>query len=124
MRKTLAGLGVHLLIGMAVLLLAGSLARADDFDGAWIMNANGWKFVLRLEQKGDAVTGTMTGINNEQKSTIEGKINGNEITFTRDNDQQYRGFLLADDPSGKTNKLVMAGTFKAGDNHAGWYAKR
>ena len=71
--------GIRFLSVMAALLLGGALARADDFDGSWIMNANGWKFTLKLEQKGDVVTGTMTGINNDQKSTIEGKIVGNEI---------------------------------------------
>jgi hypothetical protein len=70
------------------------------------------------------VTGTMTGINNDQKSTIEGKIAGNKLTFTRDNAQEYHGYLFVDDPTDKANKQVVAGTFKSGDNHAGWYAKR
>src|SRR2546423_140980 len=108
-------IGSPILLGAGVLLLCGAPAPAGDFDGKWIMNANGWKFILQLEQKGNTITGTMTGINNEQKSTVEGKINGNEITFTRDDGQEYRGFLLADDPTGKTNKLTMAGIFKGGD---------
>ena len=59
---------------MAVMLLAGTLARAGDFDGTWIMNANGWTFTLKLEQNDDAIKGTMTGINNDQTSTVEGKV--------------------------------------------------
>src|SRR5437763_652483 len=123
MSKKAIGIGGRLLLGVALLLAVGT-ARAGDFDGAWIMNANGWTFTLKLEQKDDAITGTMTGINNDQKSTLEGKIKGNEITFTRDNGQEYRGYLFVDDPTGKTNKLTMAGIFKGGDDHAGWYAKR
>src|SRR5258707_2503447 len=124
MKKKAAGSGVRFLLGIAFLLLAGDMARAGDFDGTWIMNANGWTFTLKLEQKDDTVTGTMTGINNEQKSTVTGKIKGNEITFSRDNEQEYRGYLFVDDPTGKTNKLTVAGTFKSGDDQAGWYAKR
>jgi hypothetical protein len=124
MEKPLVRAAVRCLLVAAFLLLAGGLARADDFDGTWIMNANGWTFTLTLKQNGDAVTGTMKGINNDQTSTLEGKIRANEITFKRDNDQEYRGYLFVDDPTGKTNKLTMAGVFKSGDDHAGWYARR
>jgi hypothetical protein len=124
MNKSAAAIGMRLLIGIALVLMGSALARADDFDGNWVMNANGWKFTLKLEQKGDSISGTMTGINNEQKSTVEGKVNGIEITFTRDNGQEYRGYLLADDPTGKANKLAIAGVFKAGDGQYGWYAER
>jgi hypothetical protein len=115
---------VRFLLGIAFLLLAASTLRAGDFDGIWIMNANGWTFTLKLEEKDGNVTGTMTGINNDQKSTVEGKITGNKITFTRDQDQEYHGYLFVDDPTGKANKQAVAGGFKSGDNHAGWYAKR
>jgi hypothetical protein len=124
MAKKAPGICGRFLIGIAVLLLAGEIAQAGDFDGTWIMNANGWTFTLKLEQKDNAVTGTLTGINNDSKGTVEGKINGNEITITRDNMQEYRGYLLVDDPTGKTNKLTVAGIFKSGDVQAGWYAKR
>jgi hypothetical protein len=119
----MANTSVRFLLVTASLLMGSALARADDFDGKWVMNANGWKFTLTIEQKGDTVTGTMTGINNDQKSNIEGTVKGNEITFTRDG-QEYRGYLLNDDPTGKANNQVMAGIFKSGDNRAGWYATR
>ena len=61
-----------------------------------------------FEKDDNTVTGTMTGINNDQKNTVEGKVNGKEITFTRDNAQEYRGYLFVDDPTGKTNKLTVA----------------
>ena len=112
------------LLSVVLLLFVGRPAHAGDFDGTWIINANGWTFTLKIEEKDDTITGTMTGINNDQTSKIEGKIKGNEITFTRDNNQEYRGFLLTDDPTSKTNKLTIAGTFKAGETEAGWYAKR
>jgi hypothetical protein len=124
MEKSTAGINVRFLIVIIVVMLVGGTGRAGDFDGTWIMNANGWSFTLKLEQKDDTVTETMTGINNDQKSTIEGKVNGNEITFSRDNFQEYRGYLLVDDPTGKTNKLTIAGTFKSGNDNSGWYAKR
>src|SRR5262245_23896038 len=98
MSKNVAGTGRRFAIGAVVLLLAGATARAGDFDGTWIMNANGWTFTLKLEQKDDGtVSGTMTGINNDQRNTVEGKVNGKEITFTRDNGQEYHGFLFVDD---------------------------
>ena len=109
-----------------VLLLAGvASARADDFSGAWVMNANGWKFTLKIEQKDDTVTGTMTGINNDQSSKIEGKINGNKITFTRVGEgQDYEGYLLNDDPTKKGNDQAVAGIAKSGDVSFGWFATR
>jgi len=124
MNRQTVRIATWIVLAAAFLLLASPLARAGDFEGAWIMNANGWTFTLKLEEKDGAVTGTMTGINNDQRNTVEGKINGKEITFKRDNGQEYVGYLLVDDPTGKTNKLVMAGTFKAGEDQCGWYAKR
>jgi hypothetical protein len=100
------------------------LLWAGDFHGTWIMNAYGCTFTLNLEQNDDAVTGTMTGINNDQTIKLEGKIKGNEIVFKCDNGQEYRGYLFLGDPTGKTNKLTVAGTIKFGDYQAGWYAKR
>ena len=110
-----------------VLLLAGAgAARADDFSGAWVLNANGWKFTLKIEQKDDAITGTMTGINNDQVSKIEGKVSGNKITFTRVGEgQEYEGYLLNDDPTKKANEQAVAGVGKkTDDTRFGWYAKR
>jgi hypothetical protein len=92
------------------------------------MNANGWTFVLKIEQDGDSFTGTMTGINNDQKSKVEGKIKGKKITFTRDDgDQKYEGYLFVEDPSDKgAVKLAMAGFAVNGDDgdRFGWYATR
>ncbi|MBI3409619.1 MAG: hypothetical protein HY040_14865 [Planctomycetes bacterium] len=107
------------------LLAANASARADDFSGAWVMNANGWKFILKIEQKDDTVTGAMTGINNDQSSKIEGKVNGNKITFTRVGEgQEYEGYLLNDDPTKKGNDQAVAGIAKTGDASFGWYATR
>jgi hypothetical protein len=89
------------------------------------MNANGWKFTLKIEQKDDTVTGTMTGINNDQSSKIEGKVNGNKITFTRVGEgQEYEGHLLNDDPTKKGNELAVAGIAKSGDVSFGWFRTR
>jgi hypothetical protein len=89
------------------------------------MNGNGWKFTLKVEQKDDTVTGTMTGINNDQSSKIEGKVSGNKITFTRvGGGQEHEGYLLNDDPTKKTNNQAVAGIVKEGDKSFGWYATR
>jgi hypothetical protein len=121
--RTCAGL----LLAAAVLLVGSQCARADegDLDGKWTMNANGWKFALKIEQDGDNFTGTMTGINNDDKSKIEGKIKGKKITFTRDNGQKYEGFLFVEDPTGKdVTKKAMAGVAVNDEDHFGWYATR
>ena len=79
------------------------------------MNTNGWKFTLKIEQNDDTVTGTMTGINNDQTSKIEGKVNGNKITFARVGEgQEYEGYLLNDDPTKKGNNHAVAGIAKNG----------
>jgi hypothetical protein len=109
----------------AVLLAGAAFGRADDFSGAWVMNANGWKFTLKIEQQGDTVTGTMTGINNDQTSMIAGKVSGNKITFTRVGEgQEYEGYLLNDDPTRKGINQAVAGIAKAGHVSFGWYATR
>src|SRR5262245_42710704 len=101
---------VRLALVCAALLAGAASTRADDFSGAWVMNANGWKFTLKIEQKDDTVTGTMTGINNDQTSKIEGKVSGNKITFTRVGEgQEYEGYLLNDDPTKKGNDQAVAG---------------
>src|SRR5262249_13440650 len=109
----------------AVLLAGDASTRADDFSGAWVMNANGWKFTLRIEQQDGTVTGTMPGINNHQTSQIEGKVSGNKITFTRVAEgQEYEGYLLNDDPTKKGTNQAVAGVAQAGHVRFGWYATR
>jgi hypothetical protein len=113
---------------VAATLLTGCLhARADEgnLDGKWTMNANGWTFVLKIKQDGDSFTGTMHGLNNDNKSKIEGKIEGKKTTFTRDIGQKYRGFLFVEDPTGKdATQKAMAGVAVNDDDHLGWYATR
>lgn len=119
--------GIRFVLVTLVLLAGISLVRGDDFSGAWVMNANGWKFTLKIEQKDDTVTGIMTGINNDETSKIEGKVNGNKITFTRTGNgdgQRYEGYLLNDDPANKENNQAVAGIAKAGNVPFGWYATR
>jgi hypothetical protein len=97
----------------------------DDFSGVWVMNANGWKFTLKIEQNDDTVTGTMTGINNNQTSKIEGTVSDNKITFTRVGEgQEYEGYLLNDDPTKRAKNQAVAGTAKTGEVSFGWYATR
>jgi hypothetical protein len=117
--------GVRFALGAMVLVAGVASARAEDMSGAWVMNANGWKFTLKIEQNDDTITGTMTGINNDQTSKIEGKVSGNKITFTRVGEgQEYEGYLLNDDPTKKATDQAMAGIAKSGDASFGWYATR
>jgi len=125
MRRSAIPYCVRFALGYAVLLAGAASTRADDFSGTWVMNANGWKFTLKIEQKDDTVTGTMTGINNDQTSKIEGKVDGNKITFTRVGEgQDYEGYLLNDDPTKKAIDQAVAGIAKTGDVSFGWYATR
>jgi hypothetical protein len=125
MRTSSARFCLRFVVACVVLLVGAAAVRADDFSGTWVMNANGWKFTLKIEQKDDTITGTMTGINNEQTSKIEGKIEGNKITFTRVCEgQEYEGYLLNDDPTKQANNQAVAGTAKTGGVTFGWYANR
>lgn len=127
MRTSSIPFGVRLILVSLLLLMGATLACGDDFGGTWVMNANGWKFTLKTQQKDDVVIGTMTGINNDQSSKIEGKVNGNKITFTRTGDgdgQTYEGYLLNDDPTKRGNEQAIAGIAKARDVSFGWYAMR
>ena len=124
MKKRCVHTSVRLLVVLAILLLGHNMVRADDFSGAWVMNSNGWKYTLKLEQKDDTVTGTRTGINNDQKDNFKGKINGNEITFTLDGGEEFRGYMLDEGPAKTGKNQAVAGIFKAGDRSYGWYATR
>src|SRR4051812_30329715 len=116
---------VRFVVVCLAVLACTRAARAEDFGGAWVMNANGWKFTLKIEQMDDTITGTMTGINNDQTSKIEGKVSGNKITFTRVGEgQEYEGYLLNDDPTKKAADQAVAGVAKSGDTTFGWYATR
>src|SRR6266849_4827344 len=103
MKKRCMHTSVRPLLVLAVLLLGHKMAHADDFSGAWVMNSNGWKYALKLEQKGDTVTGTRTGINNDQRDKFTGRIKGNVITFTLDGGEEFQGYLLDEGPA-KTGK--------------------
>ena len=102
MRGSSIPFGVRFVL-VALFLLAGTaFAHADDVSGSWVINSDGWKFVLKIEQKDNTIKGTITGINNDDKSTIEGKITSREITFTRSGgDQVYKSYLLGADPATK-----------------------
>jgi hypothetical protein len=125
MQKPSIPFGIRLVVVSLSLLAGAAAASAEDFSGAWVMNANGWKFTLKVEQNGDTVTGTMTGINNDQSSKIEGKVSDNKITFTRVGEgQEYEGYLLNDNPTKKASDQAVAGIAKAGDVTFGWFATR
>ena len=99
-----------------------------NFGGRWNVNADGFTFVLDLEQANGVVRGRMTPTAprppGNPPSTVEGSARGREIVFRRITPggltQEYRGFIF-NVSSGHT----MGGIFE--HNKAwtyGWYASR
>jgi len=111
---------------MCCLFTAQSL-NAQSLQGRWMMNANGWRFFLDINQNGSQFDGTLSAINHSGKDTnVRGSIIGNVITFRRlQSNQEYRGFLYYGNPE-KGNQ--MAGTYgstqNCGEHRGGWYAER
>lgn len=108
-------------------------SQTANFSGEWAMHADGWMFILNIQQQGNTVTGTMTGSNNDQKSEIIGIVNGTEISFTRTGDaagQQYKGYLFNGSfrnvPTNTDNNNAVAGIAKPNNPGPsfGWYATR
>jgi hypothetical protein len=109
------------------------MANLFDFNGSWNMHADGWIFNLNIQQRDNKITGTMTGINNTQTSTITGNVTGPKIEFTRIGDaagQQYEGYLFngwftPPPPSDTDNNRAVAGIATESDTITfGWYATR
>jgi hypothetical protein len=103
-----------------------SAAHAQDFSGTWFMKGNGFPFVLEINQFPDGtVTGTMMALE-DIDSTIQGRVAGRKITFTRTNPalavpQEYVGYLYERAP----NNNEMAGTFThLGQSSYGWHAEK
>lgn len=117
------------LIGITSISYAQPSEYAPDFDlsGNWIINANGWKFVLAIVQTGSSLQGTMSPLNNTNPVThIEGTISSTgEVLFKRiESAQEYRGFVFQGIEKGRH----MAGTFGGlvGNcqlHDAGWFAE-
>jgi hypothetical protein len=86
-RKTVAWMAV-LAIGVSFGCLTKTARAADaKATGTWKWertNQNGDKIevTLKLKQEGDKLTGTITGRNNTETDIKDGKLKGDEVTFT------------------------------------------
>ncbi len=106
-----------------------SLGSTDtNFAGRWNVNADGFTFVLDLEQANGVVRGRMTPTApmppGSPPSTVEGSARGREIVFRRitpgELTQEYRGYIF-DVSSGH----AMGGIFEHSQAWTyGWYATR
>jgi len=108
----LAALSVGVLVG-----LVAATARARDekanVTGTWkwsFTGQNGQTFetTLKLKQDGEKLTGTVTGRNNQEIEIKDGKVSGDEVTFTVTRErngqtftQKYKGKATADTIEGK-----------------------
>lgn len=126
-----------LFILICFLMLCTSQAYAVDLTGNWYLNANGWKFLTKITQLGNTVSGTMTDINypNPGTTNISGTLtlisyDVYKIEFDRtlaDGTtifQHYVGYLY----NGTEAEKGMAGTFQPTrtntDGIWGWYAEK
>ena len=113
------------ILGVPFLLAAGVAAEAQEpggMAGAWLVNANGYTFVMRLSGDG-RFSGTLTGLNNSNEVTrIDGSRSGDTARFTRSNSkndriQQYQGRVIVTEEG-----RWMFGTFRWQGGDYNWCA--
>src|SRR5258708_9145726 len=81
------------------------LAMAADIDGTWKgPELAGGRPVLKLKANGDKVTGTMLGADGIEKRINEGKVRGNDISFSLDFDWE-----------GTPTKILVKGTISGNE---------
>jgi hypothetical protein len=90
--------------------------------GNWVMNANGYKFVLEiltLNPQGN-FTGRMEALNStDADSNVSGTVSSTgRVEFSRGG-QSYTGFIFG----GREKDRHMAGTFSSGSENFGWFAE-
>ena len=49
-----------------LLAMAAWTAQAENFVGEWNMDANGWTFILRIQQQGNSISGQMLLVANRE----------------------------------------------------------
>ena len=91
------------------LILAAGLAYAADIDGKWVgeiqgMDGSPTKISYTFKADGDKLTGDTTGPDGKSIAIKDGKINGNNISFS-----------ISIDMGGQEMKMDMKGVL-AGDN--------
>jgi len=125
--KKNAILGATLSVFALALALAipAAAQQAAKVDGSWDVsmtapNGNTFTQTIVFQQDGNNLKGTMKGRRGD--SPVEGKVDGNKITFTVTRDTpngerkiEYNGTVDGDS---------IKGTVKFGDNERDWTAKR
>jgi hypothetical protein len=103
-------------------------APVATFAGRWKMNADGFEFVLELEQQRDVLSGSMTSanraLNSEPPSKVEGAVRGREVVFRRITPglltQEFRGYIF-----NRSDGKAMGGIFEFRNQWTyGWFATR
>lgn len=102
-----------------------AFASPFNLSGEWIMNANGWKFLLTIDESGNKFEGTMAPINNSNPVTrVSGAVHPDgRIDFQRfspGSTQQYDGRIY----QGIERNNGMAGYFVSGAATFAWHAER
>lgn len=116
-RAMMLGLSLALVFGLHSAAMAADKA---DANGTWKWKTQGRnggegrEMTLKLKQDGEKLTGTLLGFNNRENEIKDGKVKGDEISFTVTvkgrNDQEmttkYHGKVSGDEIKGKTEREV------------------
>ena len=93
----------NFLIVLGLILVAG-LAYAADIDGKWVGEYQGMKINYTFKADGEKLTGTTTTPDGNEIAIKDGKINGNNISFS-----------ISFDMGGQEMKIDMKGVL-SGDS--------
>ena len=123
MKKTISVVAIVL----AMVLAMSLVALADDaakVGGTWEMTMQGRQGpitnTLTIDQNGNAFKGTLKTMRGE--TPVEGKIDGNKISFTIERDTPNGKFTQ--DFSGTVDGDSIKGTVKMGEREMDWTAKK
>lgn len=79
---------------VAVMLLAAGFAIAADVDGKWTTTMQGMTLGYEFKAEGTTLTGTHTGPEGNVVPIKDGKIDGNNISFSITIDMQGQEMVL------------------------------
>lgn len=82
---------------LAVFASLAAVLFGANVSGTWKSSAgdNGRQFVFTLKSEGNSVTGTMLGMNGKQQPISDGKLDGENISFTVASEWQGQPVTLA-----------------------------
>jgi hypothetical protein len=116
-------------LGLLALTAPATAADKDDVTGTWKstfkFNDKEFTQTFKLEQKGDKVTGTVSGGKNDTKIE-DGTIKGGELKFTVTRERNGQKFTskYTGKVSGDTIKGSVTSDFNGKENKRDWEAKR